>query len=403
MGRLIFGGLILRLILMPFTGHEDLRLIQFASQDIFSQGLTSIYATEKSVYPPPIYVFSALWQKISNTFLGEHFRFWLSLPTQSSYQDPFAFRYLFLLKLPYLLFDFGILYLLWRWFKNEKEKRLAALVWLFNPVVIYVTYMFGQFDIIPTFFALWAIYLSLAGWLVPAGLILGIGASFKLFPLYFLIPMLILWGRENTRNLGRLIPGILTALLGILPVILVSLPVIRIPNYIANVLSSTHTQIIQNVSFYIGGDQRIYVFVVAYTIFCLWLFWQRQTLEKFWQVALVTLLLFYSLAAFNPQWFLWITPFLVLWWVKDRNSRPFQLVLYGLYFLIVFFFEPTVHIGLFAPVATTLGQFPGPAETFQRIFFEASRVRSYLRSIFAGFAWWLIGIQIFEIGKARLK
>jgi len=392
MTRLIFLGLILRLLLMPFTGHEDLRLIQFASKDIFSQGLSSIYITEKSVYPPPIYVFNAIWQKILDPFLGEHFRFWLSLPTQSSYQDPFAFRYLFLLKLPYLLFDFGILYLLLQWFKSEKEKRTASLIWFFNPVSLYVTYMFGQFDIIPTFFALWAILTSFAGRLVLAGLLLGIGASFKLFPLYFLIPMLIL-SRANFWKKG------FAFLLGFLPTSLVSLPVIMIPNYVANVISSTHTQIIQHASFYIGGDQRIYVFVIAYTFLAFWLFWQRVTIEKFWRVALIILLLFYSLAAFNPQWFLWITPFLVIWWVLDKNSHSLQLLLYVLYFIIVFFFEPTVHFGLFAPIEGTLGQLPGPAEIFQRSLFEASRARSYLRSVFAGFAWWIIYLQILSWRK----
>lgn len=392
MGKIILLGLILRLILMPFTGQEDLRLIQLASQDIFSSGLASVYATEKSVYPPPIYLFFAIWQKILTPFLGEHFKIWLILPTHSSYQDPFAFRYLFLLKLPYLLFDFGILYLLWRWFKNEKEKVVATLVWLFNPVVIYVTYMFGQFDIIPTFFALWAIYLILSGRLVLAGLVLGLGASFKLFPLYFLVPILILSRASFTKKA-------ISLFLGILPVVLVSLPVLRIPNYIANVVTSTHTQIIQHVSFYIGGDQRIYVFVIAYTFFCFWLFWQKETIEKLWQTALVILLLFYSLAAFNPQWFLWIIPLLVIWWVKEPKSRPWQLGLYSLYFLIVFFFEPSVHFGLFAPVEATLSQLPGPAEIFQRTVFEASRLRSYLRSIFAGLAWWLIGLQFLNWSK----
>lgn len=387
MKRLVLLALILRLLLMPFTGHEDLRLINFASQDVFSSGLGSIYNTDKSVYPPPIYIFEAAWQKLMSPFLGEHFRPWLTLPTQSSYQDPLAFRYLFLLKVPYLLFDFGILYLLLKLFKTDKEKRLTGLVWLFNPVVIYITYMFGQFDVIPTFLSLWAIYLSLGGWLVLAGLILGVAASFKLFPLYFLIPMLIL---SRTSLVKKGIAG----LLGILPVVLVSLPVLKIPNYVANVISSTHTQIMQNVSFYIGGDERIYVFVIAYTFLCLWLFWRREKIDNLWRVASIILLLFYSLTAFNPQWFLWVIPFFVIWWVKERNSRPLQLILYSLYFLIVIFFESTVHLGLFAPISASFAQIPGPSEIFERFFFQATRLKSYLRSIFAGFAWWTIFQQI---------
>ena len=58
---------------------------------------------------------------------------------------------LLLLKLPYFFFDIAIAYLLMGIFKEEKTKKWAFALWMFNPVNLYATYMVGQFDIIPTF------------------------------------------------------------------------------------------------------------------------------------------------------------------------------------------------------------------------------------------------------------
>src|SRR3990167_4482234 len=68
---------------------------------------------------------------------------------------------LFLMKLPYFFFDIALAFVLMALFKSESEKKWAFVLWMFNPVNLYATYMVGQFDIIPTFLTVAALYLAL--------------------------------------------------------------------------------------------------------------------------------------------------------------------------------------------------------------------------------------------------
>ena len=77
---------------------------------------------------------------------------------------------------------------------------------MFNPVAIYATYMMAQFDIIPTFFAVLALFLvnfnknlSDLKKLYLGAFLLGIGASFKIFPLLFVIPLALIGKSLKTR------------------------------------------------------------------------------------------------------------------------------------------------------------------------------------------------------------
>ncbi len=70
--------------------------------------------------------------------------------------------YIALVKLPAVLADFGIASLIYRFvgeLKNKKLGQIAALVFLFNPVVWYNSALWGQTDAIISFFAMLSFYL----------------------------------------------------------------------------------------------------------------------------------------------------------------------------------------------------------------------------------------------------
>ncbi|MBC7785564.1 MAG: DUF2029 domain-containing protein [Burkholderiales bacterium] len=56
---------------------------------------------------------------------------------------------------------------------------IAACVTWFNPVILYNAHVWPQWDIWPMPFFLFAVYLSLKRWWLPAGILLGIGALLK--------------------------------------------------------------------------------------------------------------------------------------------------------------------------------------------------------------------------------
>ncbi len=59
-----------------------------------------------------------------------------------------------MMKLPAILADLGLAYLLYRWTK----KPLAAALVLFNPAFFYNSSYWGQIDVVPIFFVMWAFY-----------------------------------------------------------------------------------------------------------------------------------------------------------------------------------------------------------------------------------------------------
>lgn len=394
-------GLFIRILLMPLTGHEDLRLINWASLNVFDKGIASIYDTEKSVYPPPIYLMFATWQKIISPVLGNDFKNWLTLPTVSNFESPLAFRYYFLLKLPYLFFDLGIAALLFTLAKfvganhDSPEQPLKFVsLWLFSPIAIYVTSMFGQFDVIPTFFVILSLFLLYKKHYFSSVFVLGISSIFKLFPLYFL-PFLLF--ALPISNIKKIIYGFL----GLLPLAVSTIPFINLPAFQKNVLFGAHTANIGHASLYIGGDQTISVFLIIYTALLLLFYFSKTSINNLWKYFLVVLLVFYSLSDFHPQWFLWITPFLIYWWMKDRSSHPLQLILYFLYLVIVFLFEPSVHIGLFGPLSTFFVQIPSFGDLSGK-FIDPNIIRGYVHSLFAGISFFA-GFHILRGSKQQVE
>lgn len=66
-------------------------------------------------------------------------------------------RSIFLFKMPYLVLDLLSGYIITKLVDNH-HKEFAFALWILNPVVIYISYIFGQIDIIPTFFVILALY-----------------------------------------------------------------------------------------------------------------------------------------------------------------------------------------------------------------------------------------------------
>lgn len=378
----LFFGLFIRMILMPITGHEDIRLINWASLNVFDKGVNSIYLTEKSVYPPPIYIAFATWQKILSPIFAPNFKEWLSMPQVSSNTDPYAFRSFFLLKAPFIFFDIGLAFLLLQFFKDQKTRERVFRLWMLNPVALYISFMFGQFDIVPTFFVILSILLLFKKRFFLSVLFLGISATFKFFPIYFL-PFFIVLAE------GNYLKKFLLFTAGLLPVALSVLPFINLPAFQKNVLFGAHTANIGHASLYIGADQTISVFLIIYLVIFLSFSFREKQLDSLWKYLLAVLLAFYSLTAFHPQWFLWIVPFMIVWWIKNPEDHVLQVSLYLLYALIILLFESTVNIGLFGPLSTIFAQIPSLENTIAR-FLEPNLIRGYVHSVFAGLSLFIV-------------
>lgn len=151
------AAVLLRFLLMPFFAHVDL----------FSEYRRVYYVLEQGLYfdnahRPIVYYIEMLFAWVSKLFVdAPPALFDLPDPTQSVasltdygffLNDPQVFRYLFIFKLPYFLFDLGVVWMIWKFVDNPTHRKIAVLLWLFNPVTLFATYIFGRFEVISLFF-----------------------------------------------------------------------------------------------------------------------------------------------------------------------------------------------------------------------------------------------------------
>ena len=382
--QVILLGLLVRFIIIPITGHWDLTSLNIVASTLIKESFLSknIYSYDIAIYPPFTYWLLGLWQIIIKPFVEQDFYTWLEQPTLYSFYNPHVFRYFFLLKIPHLVFDVGILILLLRFFTKEAEKKVAAVFWALNPVVLYATFAWGAVDVIPTFFLLLAVYLIKKNKAWVALAMLGIGGGFKLFPLMFIVPAAVISFKSwNRRILGTTV--------GLLPFIMGIAYYLDHQGFITYVLGSDRSNMIYHMSFYIGFQEYMYLFFVFYTIL---LFWIKDKdngkLGKFWQYVLIILMFMFATSAFTPQWAVWAMPFLIIAFVKNESLRRQYLWLFVGYILIILTFNQHLSLGLLSPIEPAFLEIPAFDALVGRFTQEPVKIWGLFRSFFTGTVVW---------------
>ncbi len=90
-------------------------------------------------------------------------------------------------KLPLILADYLCAVLLYRFvrkIRDEDSGRRVFILWFLNPFVIFVSSIYGNFDVLAVFLTLLALYAMYSRRYLSAGLAVGLGVSIKLYPLY---------------------------------------------------------------------------------------------------------------------------------------------------------------------------------------------------------------------------
>jgi len=141
------------------------------------------------------------------------------------------------LKTPLILADLALGLLLYRFVlgvKDEKWARWVFILWFLNPLVIWTSSVEGKIDVFPVLMTLITLIAFHRKHYVVAGLALGLGVFFKLYPIYLIILYLALalWlgsnkkfphlTRMGLRRLSMLVVGGLASVLVALPFFLSS-------------------------------------------------------------------------------------------------------------------------------------------------------------------------------------
>lgn len=357
---ILVSAILLRIFLAFATYHPDIQALsdgaKFVSQgfifNLYDQSSQSLVLN----YPPLIYWYFGLLNLILNG----------NIP---------------LLKLSYLIFDLTLALLLYKLVGSEKSKLVFSL-WLFNPISLYATYMIGQFDIIPTFFTFLSLYLIFKNKLSLAATALGGGIAFKLYPVFIIIPLIIL-AKGYLKKAKLLILSSLPYLLSIL---------IYIPsaNFRYNALFANQSSKSLFASIPVSGGESILLFPVSLMIFYLYIISKKSDSLYLWKIFLTPLLLFFIFTHYHPQWLIWVTPFTILGLI-DKGSKFYRplILLFGSWLGSLFFFDGSLTVGIFAPLFPSLKNSPD-IWTLINLNVDYNFSRSILQTIFASAAFYLI-------------
>lgn len=389
-------GILLRLGLAFSTFHSDIQPFYFAGEVIakgnilnfydYLGGLLSaspilkIYPTYLFNYPPLVYFFLGPISYLISLPFGKDLmhNFIFNLPSLlGSLQLNFL---LLVLKAIYLPFDVVIGFLL---YKLLDKKILALMLWVFNPVNLYATYMMGQFDIIPTFLTILALYLTVKkNKLFTAAFFLGLGASFKIFPFLFLIPLALV--REKWWDRLKLIA------IGCLPYVVSIIPFLNSSGFRATALVAGQTTKSLYAAIPISGGESIILFpLLVLFLYLVFLFFAAKP-EDLWKRFFMLLLVFFVFTHSHPQWFIWLTPFLVIDLVKSKFSHwPLIVLVFISWLGQVSFFDPGLSTWLFAPLNPSLYGSLGIWEILG-ISYDLDFARSILQTVFSGTAFYYI-------------
>lgn len=340
-------GILVRLGIMAVAVHPDIRghnlggylltikgqplgMYDYISKLPRSNQLVKIFGDDLFVYPPLAYWVHGLWLLLpiySKPLLEKMI---VDLP--AAQLDPGFWQLLVFLKFHYLLADIACLVVL----KKILDKKMhfwTTVAWAVNLPVIYSAYMLGQFDVYIVLFMLVAVWFAKDKHYLSSSVALAISAGFKPIGL-FLLPFV------PGNRIKNVLVGLFVYACIIAPYALTS------PAFRMYALSATQSDKIWYAKILVSGSQYLPLFLLgSVTFFWLSIAWFKKL--PYWVWMMSPLLVFYSVTHYHPQWFAWISPFLLLAFLQCPKSRWSILTMLGAHLAVIFSFDNSLNFGLF--------------------------------------------------------
>jgi Gpi18-like mannosyltransferase len=371
-------GIVVRLAIAPWTSHpNDMFAFYDAEMGIFA-GIGP-YGNAVYSYPPLFAVIAFPFVYLASLFVdpSTFISFQAGLVDVSHMTGmltPYVTSPLFnlMVKLPGIIVDVLTGIVIYNFVKNRKGEDAAGklfIIWILNPLVIFVTAVHGQFDVIPAFLTIMAVILFIEKDYLLSGLVLGLGVLFKIYPIYIIILLFLILSlplfterygpeiRKILRRTSSFVVGIVLSLVTLAPFVISS------GNFLDFILRrGTYTSFGGiNLWFIKSGFEAeglevhsvqgvvnfLPTLLLALTIilvisFSVWVVRSNrgtkdlsdETIIKGVTVLLAIVLLTSSVT--NPQYLLWIFPFLLLLSVWD-DRMPLKFAILTVVGLLFYF------------------------------------------------------------------
>jgi len=393
------GGLLARLLVMPFTAHSDLMQIYWKAHLVayhhelavgFQALLRLFHAAYLWLLTPLLPPTDSLWiHQADDPLLSPFFSAEL-VSTQGWFDfisHPQIYRTLFLLKIPYLFFDLACAFLLCRLGSNTPKSRLMFRFWWLNPILFFATYIFGRHEVIALFFILLSIYLVKRGGWNGGLLALGVAIAIRYYAL-FLLPFYVL---SLAPGWKKRVQGVIIGLAPWLIVNFINWSMTGSPEA-KGLINLPHDNYLLSMKFQVAAWDNLYIFPLLYFLLTLHRLYNREVgLGSLQQYGLVAFLLLFATAHIgqSPQYWTWFLPLLVIGVAEDRHLLPLH-VAQILCLAIYNFVDHRATAGyLFAPIAPDFfWSLPSPAEVISHLA-SPERVISMARTAFSAVTLWM--------------
>lgn len=251
-------------------------------------------------------------------------------------------------KLPNLFFDFLLLYYLMKLYPHKR--KYIGILYFASPILLYSTYMHGQLDIIPTAFLIGAIY-YLTG---KSGdklrnimfIVMLTGALSTKLHILAVLPVLLIYifkkNRFETAIKLMSIPILLTAI--------VILPFLS-KGFLGNVVFNSEQQVLIQV-FLEFNELRLYIPIIV-ILFIYLIEFGLNSINKDLLISLCGLLflVFLALVPPMPGWYVWIIPFITIFFISVNENKYKNLIIYlflnSFYIIYFIFFHKTENVDLY--------------------------------------------------------
>jgi hypothetical protein len=312
---LLMGGMVLLFCSAVFyhgdlivTGINAFNYLQRPPGDFYEHCL----AREIGAYPPTVYALFAA------VLLPLHWVGWLTGPGDVPGAGVYAMK--LLTTLAYIGTAL-VFYRVTAFYGTDLGwRRFAAWVFLTSPLALYSQFIFSQHDIFYVFCTVAGFWLFLRGQLLAASLIFGIGITFKQFPAFVFLPLLLL----GEKRPGKLV---LSVVIFALPTALLFAAYRHSPAFVESVINHPAAGRIWEAALQTGGWRLSYL-IAGGAVLCCWAYVRNRVDDEAFRrdaayIFLAGSILPFLFIVWHPQWLIFITPAVALTSMTDSRWKQF--------------------------------------------------------------------------------
>ncbi|MEK6909761.1 MAG: hypothetical protein AABW61_01650, partial [Candidatus Aenigmatarchaeota archaeon] len=267
-----------------------------------------------------------------------------------------AFINLFITRVPLLLADLFIFYVLTKWLKTREDKVLKYY-WA-SPILFYISYFHGQLDVIPIAILFLSLAFLFRNKTFVSGILFGAGIATKTNILLVLPFMAIfLWKNKSLKETIKF------AAIAAITYAIFILPFIHSQGFIKMVFGASEQFRVFDLTIPLGFQNILLLAAPAAYLILLFNFSSYEKMNKDLLMMVIALVFTVVVTLVPPSqgWYYWAVPFLIYFFVKQEKVPMVSFWAINLFYLAYFLFNQNSDIfQSFQLIAPQIASLPAP-------------------------------------------